>query len=374
LTNVDNTISGYGTIPAGHIDIDNQADGVINANQSQALAIGAYSDINNDGLIEATGSGGMTIYANTFENGGTIAAQGGSVVVNVAVTGGGSAIVGNGSTLDFAAASDSDTSFIAGTLGVLELDIAASYTGTLTGFGAGDALDLRDLTFGGGSAASYSGTSSGGTLSVTDGTTTDTYTMVGNYLGVTFAVTADGFGGTQVSDASALFGTSGNDTLVASSSAKTLLGLGGTDQYQVGVTGSGATTIINGVDTSTAPAGELLFGSGVATNQLWFDRVDNSGTVSSSGNNLRLDVMGTSQSVTIDGWFNGAIPGAQLTDIKLAGSSLQIDSSVATLVAAMATFEASYQSLHGFAFDPTASANSPITDTAVLAAVGSSWH
>ena len=44
------------------------------------------------------------------------------------------------------------------------------------------------------------------------------------------------------------------------------------------------------------------------------------------------------------------------------------------LIAAMASFETSYQSSHGSAFNPAAAANSAVTDPTVLAAVQSSWH
>jgi hypothetical protein len=49
-------------------------------------------------------------------------------------------------------------------------------------------------------------------------------------------------------------------------------------------------------------------------------------------------------------------------------------SGIANLIAAMASFETSYQSSHGSAFNPAAAANSSITDPTVLAAVHSNWH
>ena len=41
----------------------------------------------------------------------------------------------------------------------------------------------------------------------------------------------------------------------------------------------------------------MQFVSGIAGNQLWFDRVDGSGNISSTGNNRRITVMGIDELV-----------------------------------------------------------------------------
>ncbi len=71
-------------------------------------------------------------------------------------------------------------------------------------------LDLGDIAFGGATAASFSGTMSSGVLTVTDGTHTAKIRLSGDYLGLTFAVSSDGHGGTSVVDSS----TPGSDTRV----------------------------------------------------------------------------------------------------------------------------------------------------------------
>jgi myo-inositol-hexaphosphate 3-phosphohydrolase len=46
----------------------------------------------------------------------------------------------------------------------------------------------------------YSGNSSGGTLSVTDGSHTVNIALLGNYLASTFVASSDGHGGTSIID------------------------------------------------------------------------------------------------------------------------------------------------------------------------------
>jgi hypothetical protein len=94
--------------------------------------------------------------------------------------------------------------------------------------------------------------------------------------------------------------------------------------------------------------------------------------VSNTGDNLRFDIMGTNDSVTVDNWYGSS--SSQLASAKLTDSGLSIYSQLASLVQAMAAFETSYLSAHGSAFDPTASANSTITNSTVLAAVSNAWH
>ena len=58
--------------------------------------------------------------------------------------------------LEFGAASDQHVIFADGAAGTLKLDVSSNFTGSVSGFGAGDALDLRDLLVGehsGGSGA-----------------------------------------------------------------------------------------------------------------------------------------------------------------------------------------------------------------------------
>jgi len=129
------------------------------------------------------------------------------------------------------------------------------------------------------------------------------------------------------------------------------------------------------VASSNVAAGELMLGTGITDTNVWLDRVDSAGNVSASGANLRLDLLGTKDSVTIVNWFTGGANYAQLNDVVLSDSGLKLDTQINTLVQAMASFEASFGLNNGGAvFDPTNPSNAVMTDPTVLAAVNSAWH
>ena len=117
-----------------------------------------------------------------------------------AVTGAGTVKIGGG-VADFASTFSENVSFTS-TTGVLELSHSQTYTGQVTGLSktGTSSLDLLDITFGGTTKATFSGTATSGTLTVTDGTHTAKITLEGDYVGHTFTVSADGHGGTTVVD------------------------------------------------------------------------------------------------------------------------------------------------------------------------------
>jgi hypothetical protein len=59
-------------------------------------------------------------------------------------------------------------------------------------------LDLQDITYGGGTQATYAGGRAGGVLTVTDQTNTAKINLQGDYLGCTFSVASDGGKGVLV--------------------------------------------------------------------------------------------------------------------------------------------------------------------------------
>jgi hypothetical protein len=85
LLNVDNTISGAGQLGSGQLSFINQGNGVVDADQTQALTLNTGGTLAfNSGLLEATSTGGLVI-ANTIDNaGGIIQAVGSGAVVNLA--------------------------------------------------------------------------------------------------------------------------------------------------------------------------------------------------------------------------------------------------------------------------------------------------
>src|SRR6185369_2726530 len=107
----------------------------------------------------------------------------------------------------------------------------------------------------------------------------------------------------------------------------------------------GQDTIVNTGNSSKS--GTLDFGN-IAANQLWFLK---------SGNDLKIDVMGSTQQVTVSGWFNSA--GAQLQSITAGG--LTLDTQVNALVQSMATYSAAHSG-----FNPAASASTQAPNDTAL--------
>ncbi|QRG08712.1 calcium-binding protein [Xanthobacter dioxanivorans] len=180
--------------------------------------------------------------------------------------------------------------------------------------------------------------------------------------------------GDKVKNFENLVGSQADDTLTGNTSNNVLTGGGGTDT----LTGGGGTDtyifsaaqqseiIINGLSSNTGPSGELDIA--VDHDDLWFIQ---------QGNDLVIDVLGTSEQVTIKDWYKDTSTTSweQLSKIA-AQDGLQLTSAqqVNSLVQAMATFSDNYNSAYGSAFDPTAPESATITDAAVIAAQGSAWH
>jgi VCBS repeat-containing protein len=179
LINVDNTISGGGDIGNGTLLFHNE--GVIEAQ-------GPYA------LIIETGT-------NPFVNTGMLETNGGTMIIDSPVTGGGSALIAGG-TLEFTGASDNNASFNGSDAGILVLDYSQGFTGHISGFGEADQIDLGDIPFSTTTTLGYmaDASNSGGTLLLSDGTDTANIALLGGYTVSSFAISSDGHGGTLVTD------------------------------------------------------------------------------------------------------------------------------------------------------------------------------
>ncbi len=145
------------------------------------------------------------------------------------------------------------------------------------------------------------------------------------------------------------------DTLIAGRGTTTMIGTGTGSFYQFGA-GAGQARIGNGSSSSSSASNELDFGPGISDNQLWFQR---------SGNDLQIDVMGTNNSIDVANWFVGA--GSQLQEITTS-DGMKMDSQVAQLVQAMATYSAANPT-----FNPVTTTQSP-NDPALQTAIAAAWH
>jgi hypothetical protein len=128
LTNVNNTISGGGTL------------------------LGQTMTLVNSGVIAATDSANsLTLNpGSSIVNDGTLVASGGMLVVDGPVSGSGTQIITNGGTLVLVSGSSEDTVFDSGGGGGNEtLQIDSPYSGTISGFSHnGDVIDIANLPSG----------------------------------------------------------------------------------------------------------------------------------------------------------------------------------------------------------------------------------
>jgi hypothetical protein len=200
LTNVDNHITGAGRIGGGSMELVNKAAGVIAGTSSVTLTIdtGAHSIVN-AGAIESLGTGQVIVKSATA-NTGTFLASAGTLVLDGAVTGAGKGEIKAG-VLDIASTFAETVTFLGGSTGVLRLADWAAFTGKVAGLSTtgANALDLIGISYKT-AKATYSGTTTSGVLTVTDGTHTAKIDLLGNYLGATFTTAFDGHGGVTVKD------------------------------------------------------------------------------------------------------------------------------------------------------------------------------
>ncbi|WGR78361.1 MULTISPECIES: Ig-like domain-containing protein [unclassified Bradyrhizobium] len=156
----------------------------------KAIETTFYQDLNGDGVIN-TSSTVLNISGNVVLKLGSLTQA---------------ATINAGATLELSGAASGSITFKAST-GNLVLDHAAQFTGTLIGLtGDGTAansnhIDLKDVAYGAGTSASFSGNTAGGVLTVVDAQNHAAHiSLVGDYTKSTFNLSSDGTGGTLVID------------------------------------------------------------------------------------------------------------------------------------------------------------------------------
>jgi FecR protein len=198
LDNVNNAISGFGEIGSCYssLELVNESKGIVDADIAcTTLTIDTGQTVVNGGLLEATNFGVLHIVDDVC-NSGTLEANGGTLSVCGDVGGCGSVLIGGGGLADFIGAFDQDVTFAGA--GTLELHVLP-YCGTVTGFAAGDAIDLASLAYCPDETAIWSQSGDGGTLQIFDGETLeDTLNIAGTYVQTDFALTQDHAAGTKV--------------------------------------------------------------------------------------------------------------------------------------------------------------------------------
>jgi hypothetical protein len=186
-------------------------------------------------------------------NQGLIDVGGGVLNITGAVTGSGSVEI-SGGTLRLASSFNENVAFT-GAGGVLQLAKSPTYHGTISGFAAGDKLNLASILFASGATTATftdDGSHAGGVLTVSNGSQTARITLAGDYTGATFTIGKGSNGGTTVVEAGAGGAPAAADALVGAMAA---LGGGGVDRWAPG----------HASDTAASPLLRLFHGGGRAS-------------------------------------------------------------------------------------------------------------
>jgi VCBS repeat-containing protein len=197
LNNEDNTISGAGELGNGELSLTNA--GTINATGTHALTIDTGSNlVFNSGILEASGSGGLTV-ASSIANSGALWANGATLTVLGELSGNGSAIIDGAGTLDLESSSTANVAFGSSAAGTLKLGDSFHFKGTISGFDSSDRIDLVNVDFGTASIGyRENAAGTGGTLTISDGAQTAELHLLGHYSADNLSVVTDQAKGTLV--------------------------------------------------------------------------------------------------------------------------------------------------------------------------------
>jgi len=193
-----------GGLTAGSISIAN--GGTLLVSQSYTGTGALAESITNNGSITLSNSSIVTFNGAISGSGSVTVQNSANAIFNTAITGTGSFTLQNGGSLEFGAADSENVTFAAGASGTLKIDhslTAPFFTGYLSGLTTTNSVDLVDLAWTHPSksmTATYSGTASGGTLTVSDRKNSVKLNLLGDYSTASWLLSKDGTGGTLVVD------------------------------------------------------------------------------------------------------------------------------------------------------------------------------
>ncbi|MGF6092357.1 beta strand repeat-containing protein, partial [Pseudomonas sp. 18173] len=239
LTNADNTISGAGQLGAGQMTLVNS--GLILASGVNALVIDTGSNaVTNTGVLQASGSGGLVIES-ALVNRASLWANDGNIIIHGDTSGAGNATISGSAMLEFGAASDQHVTFDSGAAGTLKLNMSTAFSGSVSGFAAGDKLDFGDVAFGANTQITYAAndTGTGGLLIVNDGAHATQVVLNGQYAAAGLQANTEGSGSELAYDAAAanhtMLGGLANDVLVGGAGDDLFFGGLGNDMLNGGL-------------------------------------------------------------------------------------------------------------------------------------------
>ena len=188
--------SGFGDFNLGDSDDDGFASDATN----WATTFGAASQSGGSSGLAAGGAFARAGQALAASPALGAAAQT-SVPASAAVAPGATAdvTVASGATVDIAGPGTDAVTFL-GSTGALVVKDSLEFEGQISGLSGADKIDLTDLSFNSSTEATFLGTATGGTLTITNGAQTEEIALTGDYLSSTWTVSSDGAGGTIVVD------------------------------------------------------------------------------------------------------------------------------------------------------------------------------
>ena len=321
------------------------------ANDSSVTVSGAGNAIllYTDDALTITGSSDNVTVEGT---GDSAAMSSGNVTMlndaNATVSGAGNAILlYTGDTLTVTGSSDNVT--VEGTgdsVAIGSGNVTMSNDSSATVSGAGNAIvlytdDTLAVTGSGNSVSIYGTTDSG---SIGSGTVTLSNSSSATVSGSDNAIVL------YADDTLSVTGSGNSVSLEGTNDTATSAGTGET--YNFGA--------VNGQDVIGAASGtntgSVALASSLTDENLWFQQ---------SGDNLVVDTVGTSSSLTIDDWFGGTNAAAVQS---FTAGGLTLNTQVAQLVSAMATYSA-----NNSGFNPATATQMP-TNSTLQSAIAAAWH
>jgi hypothetical protein len=157
-----------------------------------------FAGVTNSGRMQANHKGELDFDAGVVnKSGGQLIDNGGTINVDGAATGGTALIEGGGSLVFNGSGSvDTTTSVKFQGAGLFALNHSGNYAGSVSGYGVGDSIDVKDVGFESGKDSYNPGTD---ILSVSNGAHTTKIQLVGVYTANDFTFGSDGHGGTLIS-------------------------------------------------------------------------------------------------------------------------------------------------------------------------------
>jgi hypothetical protein len=192
-----------GGLPAGSISIAN--GGALRVSQSYTGTSALAESITNNGSITISNSSIVTFNGAISGSGSVTVRNSANAIFNTAITGTASFTLQDSGSLEFGAADSENVTFATGASGKLKIDhsLTAPFAGSISGLTTTNSVDLVDLAWTHPSklmTATYSGTASGGTLTVSNGTNSVKLNVLGDYRTASWVLSKDRNGGTRVVD------------------------------------------------------------------------------------------------------------------------------------------------------------------------------